>query len=128
MLSDLGRYDEARREYEAALEIDKAVGGDERGTAVTLGQLDTLALRQGDLAEARERYRAALDAFHSLGEEQGEAGLWHQLGVVAQIEAERVGAEPPRPSGTRRSGATKRLTKFVSELATLQNSRRPATT
>ena len=92
-LTDLGRYAEARAEYEAALVIDREVGGDERGTAVTLGQLGTLALVQGDYAEARRRYQEGLAAFQTLGEPESEAVLWHQLGMVAQGQREWDGAE-----------------------------------
>jgi tetratricopeptide (TPR) repeat protein len=93
VLRDIGQYGEARKEYEAALEIDRALG-DERGAAVDLGQLGTLALRQGDLAEARRRYLDALNAFRAIAEPQMEAVAWHQLGAVAQeakdwAEAER---------------------------------------
>jgi len=83
VLSDLARYNEAREQYEAALEIDQALG-DARGAAVDLGQLGTLALQQGNLTEARQRYTAALTAFRNLGEPQGEAIFWHQLGMVAE--------------------------------------------
>ncbi len=92
VLTDLGRYDEARNEYEASLEIKRQLA-DERGVAVSLGQLGTLALAQGNLKEAHERYLAALTAFHNLGEEQSEAILWHQLGMVAQEAREWGEAE-----------------------------------
>ena len=83
VLTNLGRYAEARQEYEAALEIDRALG-DERGASVDLGQLGALALAQGDLPEARRRYLEMLAAFRRLGEDRSEAIAWHQLGVVAQ--------------------------------------------
>jgi len=93
VLRDLGRYAEARVEYEAALVIDREVGGDERGTAVTLGQLGTLALMQRDYVEARRRYREALAAFQSLGEPEHQAIYLHQLGMVAQKQHEWDEAE-----------------------------------
>jgi len=92
-LLDQGRYGEARAEYEASLEIKERLGGEERGIAVVQGQLGTLALMQRDLAEARRRYREALERFRALGEERSEAILWHQLGMVAQEAREWDEAE-----------------------------------
>ena len=83
VLSALGQYAAARKEYEAALEIAKGTD-DERQVGVVLNQLGTLALRQGELAEARRRCQEALQTFAGLGEQQSEAIAWHQLGMVAQ--------------------------------------------
>lgn len=85
VLADLGRYAEARAEYEASLAI-KRENGDLRGIGVSEGQLGTLALLQRDYAEARRRYRDALAAFQRLDEPGHEAVAWHQLGRVAQEE------------------------------------------
>ncbi len=52
--------------------------------AVIQGQLGTLALMQDDLAEARRRYREALDRFRAMGKEQSEAIATKQLGMVEQ--------------------------------------------
>ena len=82
-LCDLGRYAEARAEYEAGLDIARSTD-DERQVAVVLGQLGMLALAQGDRAEAGRRYLEALTAFRGLGEDRSEAIIWHQLGMVAQ--------------------------------------------
>jgi tetratricopeptide (TPR) repeat protein len=84
VLTELARYDEAREHYETSLKIKATLTGEERGKAVVLGQLGTLALVQGELAEARQRYTDALIAFRNLGEPQGEAIFWHQLGMVAE--------------------------------------------
>ncbi|NOZ27623.1 MAG: tetratricopeptide repeat protein [Chloroflexi bacterium] len=84
VLRDQGRYAEARAEYEASLAIKQELGGEERGIAVVQGQLGTLAMLQGDLAEARRRYREALTRFRALGEERSQAIAWHQLGRVAE--------------------------------------------
>ena len=94
VLRDAGQYGEARKEYEASLAIKKEIGGEERGIAVVLGQMGTLALKQNDLTEARRRHTEALAAFRNMGEQQMEAVAWHQLGAVAQeakdwAEAER---------------------------------------
>ena len=91
-LRDLGRYAEAREQYEAALAVDRDLG-DERGAAVDLGQLGTLALLQRDYAEARRRYAEALAAFQALGEPESEAVFWHQLGRVAEEERDWDEAE-----------------------------------
>jgi tetratricopeptide (TPR) repeat protein len=80
----LARYDEAREQYETSLVIKETLKGEERGKAVVLGQLGTLALQQGNLTEARQRYTAALTAFRNLGEPRMEAVAWHQLGRVAE--------------------------------------------
>jgi tetratricopeptide (TPR) repeat protein len=79
----LGHYDDAENEYKAALVIDEKLG-DDRGKGVDLGQLGSLALRRGDLAEAGRRYAEALETFQRLGEPGMEAVAWHQLGIVAQ--------------------------------------------
>jgi len=92
VLTDLGRYAEARAEYEASLELKRAVK-DERGVAVALSQLGALAIPQGDLNEARKRYLEAMNSFHSIGEERTEAIIWHQLGRVAQEAREWPEAE-----------------------------------
>jgi len=99
-LADLGRYAEARTEYEASLEIHREQDN-KRDVAVNLGQLGTLALRQRDYAGAHRRYTEALAAFQALSEPESEAVLWHQLGRVAQErrdwdEAERCYREALR--------------------------------
>jgi len=101
-LRDLGRYAEARAEYEASLNIAREID-DTRQAAVNMGQLGTLALRRRDYAGARRRYTEALAAFQALGEPGSEAVLWHQLGMVAQEqrdwdEAERCYRESLRLS------------------------------
>ena len=83
VLTDLARYDEAREHYETSLKIDQALG-DTRGAAVDLGQLGTLAQKQGNLAEARRRHTEARTAFRNFGEPQMEGVAWHQLGMVAE--------------------------------------------
>ncbi|MBI5296909.1 MAG: tetratricopeptide repeat protein [Chloroflexi bacterium] len=95
-LADSGQYVEARKEYETALAISKETDND-RHQGVFLGQLGTLAMRQGDLNEARKRHLEALGLFQRMGEDQMEAVAWHQLGVVAQTEGERVGAQHAAP-------------------------------
>jgi len=79
----MGQFDDARRFYEAGLEIAQEIN-DQRGTAVKLAQLGALALVCGQLTEARRRYHEALQTFQTLGEPEVEAVAWHQLGIIAQ--------------------------------------------
>jgi tetratricopeptide (TPR) repeat protein len=83
VLTDLGQYGPAREAYQAALAIDEEVG-DLRGAAVDMSQFGTLAMLEGDLAEAERRYKDALATFQRLNEPGAEATVWHQLGVVYQ--------------------------------------------
>ena len=53
-----------------------------RSQGVILGQLGTLAMREGKLDEALTRHRAALALFQQLREPAMEAVAWHQLGMV----------------------------------------------
>jgi tetratricopeptide (TPR) repeat protein len=96
-LHDIGQFDEAQNHYEISLKVAKQ-GDDHRSAGVALGQLGTLALTRGDLAEAAQRYTQALETFRTLGEPQMEAAIWHQLGRVAEEardwdEAERCHRE-----------------------------------
>jgi tetratricopeptide (TPR) repeat protein len=81
VLTNQGRYTEAKAACQAALEIKEELG-DTRGVAVSKGQLGTLAYVQGELAESAERYKEALALFQSLNEPASEAVFWHQLGIV----------------------------------------------
>jgi tetratricopeptide (TPR) repeat protein len=92
-LTKMGSYTEAKRAYEQSLEIDQKTGGDSRGEAVTQGQLGTLALLQGNLAEAEQRYQAALASFQNFNEPGTEAIYWHQLGVVYEKAQQWEAAE-----------------------------------
>lgn len=85
MMRNLGEYVQARQNYEKAKEIFQDLK-DYVGTAVTLGQLGTLALVQNDFPEARRLHKEALKIFHRLGEAKNEAVAWHQLGVVELTE------------------------------------------
>jgi tetratricopeptide (TPR) repeat protein len=79
-LTDMGDYGEARIAYEAGLAITEV--GDLSGAAVSNFQLGTLAMQQGNLSEAEQRYREALTTFQQLNEPAKEATVWHQLGMV----------------------------------------------
>ncbi len=81
ILTQLGRYHEARGHYEQALERHNKIG-DKRGKAVVSAQLGALALAQQDLPEAMRRYQDALTAFDSMGERGAVATCHHQLGII----------------------------------------------
>ncbi|HRQ23301.1 MAG TPA: tetratricopeptide repeat protein, partial [Anaerolineales bacterium] len=83
IFTDIGQYAKAKDELESALKVMREIG-DDRSEGSTLGQLGTLAMRQGDLNEARARYLEALSLFQRMGEDQSEAIIWHQLGMVAE--------------------------------------------
>ena len=93
VLAATGQYAEARKEYEVGLGIAEN-GKDLRQQGVILGQLGTLAMREGKLGEALEGYRAALALFKQLGEPAMEAVAWHQLGRVFQTAGRWEESEP----------------------------------
>lgn len=100
-LAEQGKFAEARQAYLDSLAVKREIGGDKRGEGVVLGQLGTLAMLEGNLADAAERYRAALALFQHLREPAMEAVGWHQLGMVFQKarqwdEAERHYREAAR--------------------------------
>lgn len=99
-LAAAGQFDEAQQAYEIARKIVEEAD-DHRSVGAVLGQMGTLAMKRGDLAEAATRYTEALETFRKLGEPQMEAVAWHQLGMVAQEarnweEAERCYREAVR--------------------------------
>ncbi|MCC5661657.1 tetratricopeptide repeat protein [Nostoc sp. XA010] len=81
VLRDMGDYGGARIAYEAGLAIYTELGG-LRGAAVSNIQLGTLAMLQGNLPEAEQRFLEALTTFHQLNEPASEATVWYQLGMV----------------------------------------------
>jgi len=82
-LAEQGKYAEARQAYGDGLKVVKALN-DARSQGVILGQLGTLAMREGDLEQAAARHGEALLLFQQLREPATEAVIWHQLGVVFQ--------------------------------------------
>jgi len=86
MLAAQGRYSEAQTAYEVARDISIKLR-DTRNKAVILAQLGALALRRHDYPEARRCYNESLEQFQTLGEPAAVAVSWHQLGMVAQLEA-----------------------------------------
>jgi tetratricopeptide (TPR) repeat protein len=91
-LSDQGKYQQAQKAYEEAMNVDKQTGY-LQGQAVDQGHLGTLAIKQRDYAKAELHFKQALGLFQSLKEPQMEAASWHQLGRVAEEQEEWVRAE-----------------------------------
>jgi tetratricopeptide (TPR) repeat protein len=87
-----GKYDDAKRAYEAALKIAEELN-DLRGQGIELGRLGALASAEGKLEEALTREQAALRLFQQLGEADLEAAAWHQLGRIYHQQAQGEEAE-----------------------------------
>ncbi|KYF46702.1 hypothetical protein BE04_47695 [Sorangium cellulosum] len=85
ILSEQGKYGEARSTYKDSLEIMKSLN-DARGQAVALAQLGTLAMHEQGYPEAKQRYREAIAFFGNLQEPRAEAAAWHQLGLIFKRE------------------------------------------
>src|SRR5205085_656125 len=81
LAQDQGDYEEARRQYQRALEIDEALGN-QAGMATGYGQLGMLAQRQGDYPEAQRQYQRALEIDEALGNQAGMASSYGQLGIL----------------------------------------------
>ncbi|MCW5213194.1 tetratricopeptide repeat protein, partial [Desulfobulbus sp. TB] len=92
VLTDQGRYREAKDIYQASLGIAEEQN-DKRNMGVLIGQLGTLALMQSELTEAANRYQQASAIFHNLNEPASEATLLHQLSMVYEEAAEWEMAE-----------------------------------
>jgi tetratricopeptide (TPR) repeat protein len=80
-LSDLGRLDEAASAYQEAIKRDEKLK-DQRGIAVSKGNLGTVRMLQQQYAEALEIFAEARNMFQSLGEPRTVAIFWHQIGMV----------------------------------------------
>jgi SagB-type dehydrogenase family enzyme len=91
-LRAIGRADEARRAYHAALAIGKELN-DPRSQGVDEARLGALALALGDLPEAGERYRSSLSLLHHLGDLRLEAAACHQLAEVLRGVGDRDEAD-----------------------------------
>lgn len=78
-----GRYSDARRRHERALEL-YAAGSDDWGRAHALSNLGVVAYRQGQLDQARQLHRRALetrqaiDDLHGMASSQGNLALVHR--------------------------------------------------
>lgn len=78
---ELGRMDEARQHYEAALAI-KEVIGDRYGQAMVLNNLGEIFKLQGRFEEATVRYQHSLDLFERIKSVYGAGVLHMNLGAV----------------------------------------------
>ena len=87
LAQDQGDYQEARRQYQRALEIDEALGN-QAGMASSYHQLGMLAQHQGDYQEARRQYQRALEINEALGNQAGMASSYHQLGMLAHRQGD----------------------------------------
>ena len=97
-------YDTAEQRYMQSLEIEERLGN-EAGLAKSYGQLGVLAKLRGDhdTAEQRcthydtaeQRYRQARELFESelLDDQAGAAGIYHNLGLLAQAREDKETAE-----------------------------------
>jgi tetratricopeptide (TPR) repeat protein len=83
VLISLGQYGQAQQLYEDLLAIDKEL--DNQRSAHIEGQLGTLAMLQGDLNTAIDRYQSVLATSQQLEQPEMEAGAWHQLGMAYQV-------------------------------------------
>jgi tetratricopeptide (TPR) repeat protein len=91
-LTDSGQFEPAQQHCEQSLAIADQ-HSDHRQVAVVNGQLGTLALLQGDLAEAKRRHQTALELFQQFHEPLTEATVLHQLGMVYQEAQQWEAAE-----------------------------------
>jgi predicted ATPase/Flp pilus assembly protein TadD len=89
-LQALGRFDEARKDYEQALVTFER---DPRGQAETHGQLGLLLHEQGDLSAARSAYGLALRGLHENGNTHNESVVRAALGALLADTDELVEAE-----------------------------------
>jgi tetratricopeptide (TPR) repeat protein len=81
VLTDRGCYADAQAVCEQSINIAEKLD-DYRMVAVDNGQLGNLALIQGNLAEAEQRYQTVLAIFQRFHEPSSEAIVWHQLGYM----------------------------------------------
>ncbi|MDB6091771.1 MAG: hypothetical protein JWN85_4555, partial [Gammaproteobacteria bacterium] len=75
------QHERARQAFCTALRIAEELQ-DVRAQGVSLSQLGTLSLAEGNTAEALHRCRAALALLRLIREPEVEAAAWHQLGTV----------------------------------------------
>ena len=100
-----GRWDEAIKWYEKALEIARQIN-DIAGEAVTWHALASIDLRRGEHEAAREKFERALRIFQRIDDRTGEAATWHNL---ATIDLERGEYEAAREKFERNLGIWQEL-------------------
>lgn len=86
-----GFPEDARKSYEASLEVAKALG-DLRGELVQLTHLGAFALASGDPDTAAKHFRTAMSIASDIGEKEIYTGLKQQLAAVAHSSG-NVGLE-----------------------------------
>jgi tetratricopeptide (TPR) repeat protein len=91
-LRALGRLDEAAEAYQESIRLSEKLE-DQRGVAVSKGQLGSVRLLQERYAEALEIYTEARDIFASLGEPGSVAIFWHQIGMAHRYAGQYEQAE-----------------------------------
>ena len=95
-LRAVGRHAEAQKAYQASLEVAEELR-DLRGQAIGLAELGAVAMAQGQLDAARDRYRAAARLLEELDDPAVEAATRAQLETLSELErqgqAERPGRE-----------------------------------
>ncbi len=84
---DLREFEEARRNYQQALQI-KIEFGDRYSSASTYHQLGIVAQNLREFEEARRNYQQALQIKIEFGDRYSSASTYHQLGRVAQEKRE----------------------------------------
>jgi tetratricopeptide (TPR) repeat protein len=82
MLRYQGQYAPAKQAYEEAQQI-ATNSNDQRGEAIAMTQLGSLALAQKDYEGALKKFYAARDLFDTLGERALKATVLHQMGVAS---------------------------------------------
>jgi tetratricopeptide (TPR) repeat protein len=81
VLKDLGEYSEAQQMYENSVVIAKAID-DQRGIAIAENGLGTLAVLQGNLFTAMQKYQFVLKIFSQLQEPAAVADSLRKLGMM----------------------------------------------
>jgi tetratricopeptide (TPR) repeat protein len=81
VLMNLGEFNKAQTIYLDALDTAEKIG-DIVGAAIITGQMGILAMNQGDLSIAAQRYKTSAQIFQQLQEPAQEATSWYLLGIV----------------------------------------------
>jgi tetratricopeptide (TPR) repeat protein len=101
-----GRFQEATRHFEEALEIFSNIGNRRRATPL-MNNLGVIAEARGDYQEARRRYQEALDTAREIGNRDGEMVYLSNLGGVKVHQAEYISAEADLKQVIEMAGAEK---------------------